>query len=126
MSLRTRLVASIALTLAVALVIAGFALVELTRQSLVNRVDQELLTVANGSDRMGRLQDLSGEGAAGRRLAIMQLDPHGAVQRSFPSGFASDPDPLPDLPDYTAGIPGSAFGPIETRTSADGTIDYRV
>jgi two-component system OmpR family sensor kinase len=126
MSLRTRLVASLALTLAVALVLAGFALVELTRQSLVNRVDQELATAANGPEHFGRLQDLTGEGAAGRRLAIMQLDRQGAVQRSFPSGFASDPDPLPALPRYPTGVPASAFGRIETRSSADGTIDYRV
>src|SRR5829696_5175878 len=126
MSLRTRLVASLAATLAIALIVAGVALVGLTRQSLVARVDQELVTVANTSDRIGRLQDLSGHGEAGQRLAIMRLDREGRIVRSIPSGFAADPDPLPALPTYAGGIPAEAFGGVETRKSLDGSVDYRV
>ncbi|HEY3335315.1 MAG TPA: HAMP domain-containing sensor histidine kinase [Candidatus Limnocylindrales bacterium] len=126
MSLRTRLVVSLVATLAVALVIAGVALVGLTRQSLVNRVDQELLTLASTADRIGPLQDLTGGGEAGRRLAVMRLDRRGTIMRSFPSGFANDPDPLPVLPVYPGGIPAEAFGTIATRPALDGSLDYRV
>lgn len=126
MSLRVRLVASLALTLAVALVIAGILLVGLTRQALVDRVDRELTAVANASDRIGRLEDITGDGEAGRRLAVMRLDRHGTIQRAFPSGFASDPDPLPVLPVYPEGIPSSAYGVIETRASEGDTLAYRV
>jgi two-component system OmpR family sensor kinase len=126
MSLRTRLVLSLVATLAVALVIAGVALVGLTRQSLLDRVDQELLTLASTADRLGPLQDLTGGGEAGRRLAVMRLDRRGNIQRSFPSGFSNDPDPLPDLPVYPGGIPAEAYGRTETRPAQDGSLDYRV
>ncbi|MEO5966003.1 MAG: HAMP domain-containing sensor histidine kinase, partial [Candidatus Limnocylindrales bacterium] len=65
-------------------------------------------------------------GEAGRRIAVLRLDRRGAIVRSFPSGFASDPDPLPVLPGYQAGIPPEAFGRIDDRSSSDGTVDYRV
>lgn len=126
MSLRTRLVAALAVTLAAALVVAGVALVGLTRQGLVARVDAELTQILTTSERFRRLGDLAGEGEAGRQLAVMRLDRKGNIQRSFPSGFADSPDPLPDLPLYENGIPDAAFGAIETRTSDDGSVTYRV
>src|SRR5512140_3535013 len=128
MSLRTRLVVSLALTVAVALVVAGLLLVGLTRQALVDRVDRELEAIGGTNARMGMLQDLTagGGGEAGRRLAIIRLDRQGNVQRAFPSGFASDPDPLPQLPAYPQGIPADAYGHIETRASSDGSVTYRV
>jgi two-component system OmpR family sensor kinase len=126
MSLRTRLVVSLVATLAVALVIAGVALVGLTRQSLLDRIDQELVTLASTADRLGPLQDLTGGGEAGRRLAVMRLDRRGNIQRSFPSGFASDPDPLPALPAYPSGIPATDYGRVETRPARDGSLAYRV
>jgi two-component system OmpR family sensor kinase len=126
MSLRIRLVASLAATLAIALVIAGVLLVGLTRQALVERVDRELIAIANTSDRIQRLQELAGDSEAGRRVAVMRLDRRGEVTRSFPSGFASDPDPLPVLPEYPDGIPAEAYGVIEDRASADGEVAYRV
>ena len=49
MSLRTRLVVSLALTLAVALLVAGVLVVQLTRASLVERVDRELLSITDGA-----------------------------------------------------------------------------
>ena len=49
-----------------------------------------------------------------------------AVTRSFPSGFASDPDPLPVLPVYPDGIPGEAYGVIEDRPRSTARSQYRV
>ena len=46
--------------------------------------------------------------------------------RAIPSGFGSDPDPLPALPTYTGGIPASAYGQIVELPSADGSMRYRV
>ncbi|HEX5828046.1 MAG TPA: HAMP domain-containing sensor histidine kinase [Candidatus Limnocylindrales bacterium] len=126
MSLRSRLVLALAAMLAVSLVLAGVALVGLTRQSLAEGVDRELVAIASASDRFRRLPDIAGENEAGRRVAVMRLDRRGAIQRAFPSGFASDPDPLPELPVYPDGIPSSAFDTIETRTAADGSVAYRV
>lgn len=127
MSLRTRLVLSLAMLTAAALLVAGILVVQLTRASLVERVDRELLTIAGASTRVQRLSDLVNTDAeAGRRLAVMRLDRTGHVLRSFPSGFSSDPDPLPTLPTYPGGIPSAAFGVVEQRPSTDGSLEYRV
>ena len=127
MSLRSKLLLSLAILMAIALVLAGVLVVGLTRQSLVQRLDNELLGVAAGQNRFQRLADLTAtDQDAGRRLAVMQLDRQGNVIRSFPSGFASDPDPLPDLPTYPGGIPRDAFGQISQVPSVDGSIQYRV
>jgi two-component system, OmpR family, sensor kinase len=125
MSLRTRLVLSLAVTFAVALLVAGVALVGLVRQSMVARLDQELVALATTTDRVGRLQDLSGPSEAGRRVAVMRLNREGRITRSFPSGFASDPDPLPVLPTYAGSIPDDAFGHLTTASSQDGSVQYR-
>lgn len=130
MSLRARLLVSLAVMLAVALLVAGMLLVGLVRASLVDRVDAELRSLDTGAGRLERLERLAGRTAsddeAGRRLAVMRLDRRGNIQRAFPSGFAGDPDPLPALPAYPDGVPPGAFGPIEGRSSADGSVRYRV
>jgi two-component system OmpR family sensor kinase len=127
MSLRTRLVLSLAVLLSGALLLAGFLVVQLTRASLVERVDQELTTIAGAPVRIAKLSDLSDtDTEAGRRLAVMRLDRRGTILRAFPSGFAGDPDPLPVLPTFADGIPADAFGVIAQRSSADGSVDYRV
>jgi two-component system OmpR family sensor kinase len=127
MSLRTRLVLSLALLTAAALLAAGFVVVQLTRASLVERMDRELLEIANASTRIERLTDLAdSDTEAGRRLAVLRLDRNGNVVRAFPSGFASDPDPLPQLPVYPGRIPADAFGIVTQRSSADGSVSYRV
>ncbi len=127
MSLRTRLVLSLAVLTALALLLAGVLVVGLTRASLVERVDRELLAIAGATTRIERLAELAdADSEAGRRLAVMRLDRKGNILRAFPSGFASEPDPLPALPVYAGGIPASAFGVIEQRPAIDGSIDYRV
>jgi two-component system OmpR family sensor kinase len=127
MSLRTRLVLSLGAILAVALLLAGVLILQLTRASLVERVDRELLAIANASTRIERLGDLAeSDTEAGRRLAVMRLDRQGNVTHALPSGFASDPDPLPAMPVYGGGVPEAAFGVVTQRPSVDGTMDYRV
>ena len=102
MSLRSRLLLSLAVLMALALVLAGVLVIGLMRASLVERIDNELLSVAQGAggpNRVQRLADLTAaDQDAGRRLAVVRLDRRGNVVRAFPSGFADDPDPLPSLP----------------------------
>ena len=99
MSLRARLLASLAVMLVVALVAAGFLLVELTRASLVDRVDRDLLALSGPGNQLQRFGNLAAsDNDAGRRLAILRLDRDGKVVRSFrvpsalsrvvPSGFS--------------------------------------
>ena len=124
MTLRARLLLSTAGLLALALLATGVLLVGFTRASLVDQVDLELRTAG--------LQDLrpggpgSGEGQTGRRVALLLLDDPGAVLDAVPSGFASNPDPLPVLPTYEGGIPAAEFRRIQTRASEDGSVSYRV
>jgi two-component system OmpR family sensor kinase len=127
MSLRARLLISLAVMLSIALLAAGLLLVGLTRASLVDRVDHELQTLGGPGGGLQRLGSLAApDSDAGRRLAVLRLDRQGNVIRSYPSGFASDPDPLPVLPVYTAGIPAEAYGQIAERPAVDGSTSYRV
>lgn len=127
MSLRTRLLLSLGGMLAVALLVAGVVLVGLVRGSLESRVDNELQAIGTASGRVQVLADLADGGSeAGRRVAVMRLDRRGNIVRSFPSGFASDPDPLPAMPVYPAGIPADAYGAIVERPAVDGSLRYHV
>jgi two-component system OmpR family sensor kinase len=126
-SLRARLLISLAVMLAVALLLAGVLLVGLTRVALISRVDAELQSVGTTSSRLLRLAELAGtDTEAGQRLAVMSLNRRGEVLRAIPSGFGSDPDPLPSIPVYPNGIPSSAYGQITERPSVDGSLHYRV
>ena len=127
MSLRSRLLLALAVLMAIALVLAGLLVVGLTRASLVERVDNELLGVAGGQNRFQRLADLTAtDQDAGRRLAIMQLDRAGQRGAVVPVGLRERPDPLPRLPTYPGGIPRDAYGKIAQVASVDGSIQYRV
>ena len=102
MSLRTRLVVSLVATLAVALVIAGVALVGLTRQSLLDRIDQELRRRSRRrADRIGPLQDLTGwrrGRAAARGHAARPAGQHPAL---VPVGLRERPRSPPRPPAST-------------------------
>jgi two-component system OmpR family sensor kinase len=127
MSLRARLLLSLGGMLAVAILLAGMLLAGLVRASLVDAVDRELFAVGTTDGRLARLADqVAADDEAGRRLAVMRLDRQGRIVRAVPSGFAGDPDPLPELPAYPGGIPAGELGRIEERASADGEIRYRV
>ena len=127
MTLRARLLVSLGLMLAVALVAAGLLVVGLTRASLVDQVDRELRSVGTDVNRLERIAaTVATDDLTGRRLALMRLDRQGRIVQSLPSGFASDPDPLPALPVYPAGIPAAAFDTVADLPAQDGATRYRV
>jgi len=127
MSLRTRLVLSLAAVMAIALVVAAVLILSLTRAALVARMDQELLGIAGATTRIERLAQLAETDAdAGRRVAVLRLDRRGNVLQAIPSGFADAPDPLPAMPVHPAGYPGSELGSIIQVPSVDGSMEYRV
>ena len=107
MSLRARLLASLAVMLIVALFAAGFLLVELTRASLVDRVDADLRALSGPGSQLQRLASVTAsDNDAGRRLAVLRLDRNGSVVRSFPSGFAGRPRSPPLAARLQRGHPG--------------------
>ncbi len=129
MSLRARLVLSLGAILAVALIVAGVALVGLTRASQIDAVDRELQAIAARPVAMAGMMNIAAttaEDAAGRRLAILWLNANGRVVRSVASGYADSPDPLPSLPDWSGGIPAAAYRHIIDLPSVDGAIRYHV
>ena len=129
MTLRARLLLSVAGLLAVSLIVGGAALVQITRANLIEQVDRELTGGGRGPGvfRPGR----GGPDATdptGRRAAFLLLDSLGAVIESIPSGFAAEPDPLPDLTGWFA-IDGSdprVQRALFTASSEDGNVDFRV
>jgi len=123
MTLRARLLLSLGVLLAAALVVTGGLVVGLTRTNLIEQVDEDL---SNASD--ADITDIGpprgGPDSTGRRFALLVLNSEGVVIESFPSGFHNAPDPLPALPE--AGEPALPVGRIVDRSSADGTLSYRV
>src|SRR5262245_11556527 len=97
MSIKARLLITITVLAAVAFAVTGIATVTVTRAQMINRVDDSL-TAAAGKDPHG-----PPGGSRGPRYGIQQgtaslvLSPTGEVLSSSPSGFADNPDPLPDL-----------------------------
>ena len=127
MSLRARLLLTLGVTLAVALLAAGIVIVSLVRSNLVARVDQQLLTISPNVPKIEALAtSLNPDDVSGRRVALMRLDRNGRIVQSIPSGFASAPDPLPVLPLYAGPIPPPAFDVVTEVASADGSLHYRV
>ena len=123
MTLRARLLLSLGVLLAAALVITGALVVGVTQANLIEQVDGDLKSAS--------LADVTEIGPpredpdlTGRRFALLSVDSAGRVLQSLPSGFSRAPDPLPSLP--SSGEPPLVFQVIVTRPSVDGTLSYRV
>ena len=132
MGLRTRLAAAIVLLLLVVVATAGIVVVEFSRRVLTGQIDEDiggvqaklgeakisaadLLEKYSKAARSGQLQEAYLE-------AIVVVDADGAVRFAQSSGFADQPDPLPDID----AIPMLASkGEIGTISSEDGSLSYR-
>jgi two-component system, OmpR family, sensor kinase len=123
MTLRTRLLISLGGLLAVALVVSGALVVGLTRASLVQQVDAQLVEMRADLRRPG-----PGRGGAidptGRRLALLVLDQEGQLLQGMPSGFPRHPDALPSIP--ARGEQALPLGEIVERPAIDGSLAYRM
>ena len=124
MSLRTRLLLAVGGLLAVALVVVGIIVVGITRNSLVDRLDNELRGFRPEDFAQGAGPGRPDTDPTGRRMALVVLDTDGNVLEHLASGFATAPDPLPALsrPD-TSELP---LRQIVEATSDDGSLRYRV
>ena len=127
MSLRARLLVSLAVMLSVALLAAGVLLVELdARQPRRSRRSRAPRPQRSGRRAPATRQPDRPDSDAGRRLAVLRLDRQGNVVRSYPSGFATAPDPGPQPAGLRLGHPGRRLRPIEERPAVDGSLSYRV
>ncbi len=124
MTLRARLVISMAALLAVALIVSGAAVVGLTRASLLADLDHDLLTFSPGDVSLPTADPQNPGDPTGRRFALLVFDDDGSTLRTFPSGFSNSPDPLPDV--TVSGADALPFGTIVERPATDGALSYRV
>lgn len=122
MTLRTRLLLTLGVLLATALVVSGGLVVGLTRANLIGQVDNDLRNASGADFREGGVPRRGDP--TGRRFALLFLNANGDIVESLASGFDRSPDPLPSLPSATE--PALPFGEIVTRTAVDGKLSYRV
>jgi len=124
-SVKARLTIAFAVLLAVAATVVGFAVVNTTRASLVDEVDDQLRERGSRRPQQGRPPN-GGDDADDRyeETAEIFIDADGDALAT-PAGFADDPEPLPTLPPFPSEQADQLVGRIVTRGS-DGGPDYRV
>ena len=132
MSLRTRLVISFTILLLVAILAVGFVASRSTSDILVSQIDRTLLGIAERGplpvQRPGEVPkdneppppDVQTDSESFLRpTAEIVLSNEGFVVLARPSGFADDPDPLPDVAGLTD-APGFVY-----LDAVDATLRYR-
>lgn len=124
MTLRARLLLTLALLLATALVVSGVLVINLTRQSLVDQLDRDLLTASPSDISTVSGPDASGTDPTGRRFALLVFDENGDLVESFPAGLSGSPEPLPAIPANDPSVLPTTR--IVQLPSVDGSLDYRV
>lgn len=123
MSLRARLLISLGALVAVALVVSGALVVGLTRGGLVEQLDAQL-RAARGPDFRGDTPGFPEDDPTGRRVALLVVAPDGSLVYGVPSGFSSDPDPLPMVPPVAVLRANERRDTVIELPSTDGTLTF--
>ena len=134
MTLRTRIAAASALILAVAVIVVGIVVSQLARSALIDPIDQRLERLASGFVERSRAElpgpgpgfvgGASGSRPEGRDTAIMRFVGD-RLEFSVPSGFDTEPDPLPDVSATAATSLGVGKWRLVQLSSSDGSLDFR-
>ena len=133
LSIRAHLTLAIVAVLVVTLILSGLVLVRATRATLIEEVDEDLISLATRAQ--GRMPPRNETGTSpgedevdlfGRPVAQLVFSPAGELVYLNPSGFSDDPDPLPSVPSVPRGELDAFLGRIMTVPSVDGAIDYRM
>jgi two-component system OmpR family sensor kinase len=121
-TLRARLLLALGTLLAAGLVISGALVVGLTRQALVEQLDNDLVGATQGSEPLspGGPDDPRG----GRRFALMLYRADGTLAEALPAGQPTAPDPLPQMP--PGGVDELPLRRIVDRPAEAGLLSYRV
>jgi len=136
MSIKARLVIIISVLVSAGFVLTGIVAVRATHAGMIDRVDETLFAIQaksgakpsggrNGSQAQASGPN-SGDDVYKRSTAWLSLDGQGNVLNSAPSGYAGDPDPLPDLSGYDAGELTERAGEVFTVDAVGGGLQYRV
>lgn len=122
LTLRARLLLTLGILLATALIVAGALVIGLTRQSLIEQLDDDLRS-ATLADITAPTQPGTND-PTGRRFAALFYTPDGAPLADLPSGLAYAPDSLPALPNNDPRQLNTTT--ITDLPSVDGKLVYRV
>jgi two-component system OmpR family sensor kinase len=122
MTLRARLLITVGVLVAVALIGTGALVVGLTRSALIQQLDADLNEAFQAELNLGT--DNGQVDPTGRRFALLVYDRSGDLIREIPSGQTDHPDPLPQLP--AGGATAVPVDRILELTARDGSQDYRV
>ncbi len=123
MTLRARLLLALGALLAAALVISGALVVGLTRQALIEQLDNDLVGATDGPGPQlgsGGQDDPRG----GRRFALLLYRADGTLSEALPAGLPTAPDPLPLMP--PGGVSELPLRRIVERPAESGLLSYRV
>jgi two-component system OmpR family sensor kinase len=123
-SLRAKLLLWMAVLLALGLGVSSFFVVRSTRANLVAQLDDQLLGARGPLRRPPAGEPPGVEAPSGRELAVVTYR-DGQIVEFSPSGFASRPDPRPDVPQELVEGPPARGGEVLTVPSVDGSLSYR-
>jgi two-component system OmpR family sensor kinase len=124
MTLRARLLLALGGLLAAALVVSGALVIGLTRQALVEQLDNDLLSATRADVGAGPGQGGQDDPRGGRRFALMVFRADGSLAEALPAGLPAAPDPLPSLPE--GGVSALPLRSIVERPAESGSLTYRV
>lgn len=127
MSIKARLLVAITALVTVAFAFTGVATVTVTRAQMLDRVDDTLIASAGKDPRHWDNPRRGADFGPKQSTAYLLLAPDGTVVDSDPSGFPTDPDPLPDLSSLDSDDLAARDDTIFTVGSAGGAdLRYRV
>jgi two-component system OmpR family sensor kinase len=151
MSIRTRLAIAVALVLIVTFAIVGVVLVQRTRATLVEQVDDQVLANASRYLSWYSPKELPtsvkphqpdtppstsyvqtaakyppGSDPSERVVALFVYGPDGELLVNEPCGFVDAPKPVPHLPPIPSPQAEAMLGRIVTAPAVDGSFSYRM
>lgn len=125
MRLRTQLVIAFTGLLLVVIAVVGTIVVQSSRAVLTNQVDEMLTGIQARTPPDRRLPEAPpdrGDDPSQQGVAVVATAPDGTLLLADPSGFADDPDPLPEVSRLAEEV---TPGEIVTIDAVDGSIRYR-
>jgi two-component system OmpR family sensor kinase len=129
-TIKARLTLAVVLLLVVLTTLLGVVTIRATRASMIDQVDERLASIADRPPGPRGAADDPGTDTAGqdryRDIGEYLYSPSGQLLDERPAGFASDPEPAPDLPAPSSPAFTALAGDALTVPATSGDLEYRV